>query len=537
MSMTGLSARARGAVWLLFVAGCSPEVWVANGESGASGASRGGASSAEGGSNSSASGGAAAGQGGAATASGGAKTNAGGSAMTSGGSAGASGNGGAAGLGGGTPGSGGSAGAMASCTPGADQTCNDPLSVSAIWGTCLPNGTCRCDPGRVINPSTGKCMLAGPCVGGSCDCRLTNQVELESEAARRDDLLVHRSKTGFVLDGAGTNSAGPPVFIQASWQGELAASQFDGAISNTDLDLLLNVAPIADEAGLERLLVLGRGPGEGTLHGIWSTLWEAGAAEPSAENRLFLAMYAGQVVTYAIGRSDDGKRVVFSYGHRVVDAGPTVAVLGPSGAPVTPPTAVTFSAKLFDSLQVVPTPTSAAVSALAMREDTQEIFWDVVELDAGGALTFQASARIDDFEDLAIAHKPKMIQTADGYLGWFPSNSGHERFLRIPRARAAGDPAELWQTAEGFQTGLVDLAAVGNDLALLRSDAGKLVVQRVQATGEPFAVPLVLSDISPTFDSLRGPARLFAVENTTVYVTFMTNGSRVIAALECPPRL
>lgn len=46
------------------------------------------------------------------------------------------------------------------CTPGANQTCNDNLLVSSIWGTCQPDGTCICTTGHVVNPSTGRCMMA-----------------------------------------------------------------------------------------------------------------------------------------------------------------------------------------------------------------------------------------------------------------------------------------------------------------------------------------------------------------------------------------
>jgi hypothetical protein len=42
------------------------------------------------------------------------------------------------------------------CTPGMDQTCNDNLSVSSLWGKCNQDGTCTCNSGFVINPSTGK---------------------------------------------------------------------------------------------------------------------------------------------------------------------------------------------------------------------------------------------------------------------------------------------------------------------------------------------------------------------------------------------
>jgi hypothetical protein len=48
------------------------------------------------------------------------------------------------------------------CTFGADQTCNDRLEVSALWGKCLADGTCECNVGFVINPSTGRCTESCP---------------------------------------------------------------------------------------------------------------------------------------------------------------------------------------------------------------------------------------------------------------------------------------------------------------------------------------------------------------------------------------
>lgn len=48
--------------------------------------------------------------------------------------------------------------ATTACTPGVNQTCNDSLLVSSIWGTCTAAGTCVCNDGFVVNPATGRCM-------------------------------------------------------------------------------------------------------------------------------------------------------------------------------------------------------------------------------------------------------------------------------------------------------------------------------------------------------------------------------------------
>jgi hypothetical protein len=72
----------------------------------------------------------------------------------------AGGGGAAAGMAGDT--SGGTGEPRGVCTPGADQTCNDNLAASALWGKCEADGTCSCNSSFVINPATGKCAPAAP---------------------------------------------------------------------------------------------------------------------------------------------------------------------------------------------------------------------------------------------------------------------------------------------------------------------------------------------------------------------------------------
>jgi hypothetical protein len=43
------------------------------------------------------------------------------------------------------------------CTPGQDQTCNDDLTVSMLWGHCDDPHRCSCNSGYVVNTNTGKC--------------------------------------------------------------------------------------------------------------------------------------------------------------------------------------------------------------------------------------------------------------------------------------------------------------------------------------------------------------------------------------------
>lgn len=47
------------------------------------------------------------------------------------------------------------------CGVGANQTCNDNLAASAIWGTCV-GGACQCNSGFSINPATGRCRPGSP---------------------------------------------------------------------------------------------------------------------------------------------------------------------------------------------------------------------------------------------------------------------------------------------------------------------------------------------------------------------------------------
>jgi len=81
------------------------------------------------------------------------------------------------------------------CAPGMNQTCNDNLLVSSIWGTCQPDGTCLCTAGHVVNPNTGRCMMAptkdaspssdtdpATCIGAytACGCGCCGQVSITS---------------------------------------------------------------------------------------------------------------------------------------------------------------------------------------------------------------------------------------------------------------------------------------------------------------------------------------------------------------------
>ena len=43
------------------------------------------------------------------------------------------------------------------CQPGADQTCNDSLTISSLHGVCEADGTCTCNGSFEKNPATGRC--------------------------------------------------------------------------------------------------------------------------------------------------------------------------------------------------------------------------------------------------------------------------------------------------------------------------------------------------------------------------------------------
>lgn len=66
------------------------------------------------------------------------------------------------------------------CVVGQDQTCNDELSASVIWGKGLADGSCLCNPGFEINPATGHCRL--PVDGGA---GMRRRHELQGERVLR----------------------------------------------------------------------------------------------------------------------------------------------------------------------------------------------------------------------------------------------------------------------------------------------------------------------------------------------------------------
>jgi hypothetical protein len=55
-----------------------------------------------------------------------------------------------------TSGTGGTGGS-ATCTFGADQTCNDNPILSSIRGHCTDAGVCECDGNAGTNPDSGRC--------------------------------------------------------------------------------------------------------------------------------------------------------------------------------------------------------------------------------------------------------------------------------------------------------------------------------------------------------------------------------------------
>ncbi len=57
------------------------------------------------------------------------------------------------------------------CTPGMNQTCNDDPISAAVFGVCRANGTCSCNSGYVLNPSSGRCARqASICTGSTTAC-------------------------------------------------------------------------------------------------------------------------------------------------------------------------------------------------------------------------------------------------------------------------------------------------------------------------------------------------------------------------------
>jgi len=50
------------------------------------------------------------------------------------------------------------------CTFGADQTCNDDVTVSTLMGHCEADGYCTCNAGFEVNSNTGKCNTPGQLV-------------------------------------------------------------------------------------------------------------------------------------------------------------------------------------------------------------------------------------------------------------------------------------------------------------------------------------------------------------------------------------
>ncbi len=484
--------RAVGAAWIFAGSGCSPE---AVGSSAAAGGGAGGSLS--------------------------------GGAVGGGGSTGETG-GAPAARGGATSAGATSAGATSAGPTSGGEASGGEASGGEASGGATPAGGSTATAGQSTAGSGAGGTPAGTCSGSACDCKLVNRVELTNEIALLPEAAVHRAGSQFTLSALDP-SARWWALSTASWQGDLAAKRFQSDV----LELLFGAAPVSNGAGADEtsLLVFDRGGRASTagLMGLRASQWRTSQGTPLGENVFMDADYFGQVVTFDAQTSSDGRRALFVYGNRLVDF-PTITEFGPDGLPVAPPLALTLKSKDWGALQIVPTATGGTVSAIARPEGTSDYFLHLAELDAVGALTFEAAVPLASVEQVSNQLVFRITPAANEYIAWLPYSNLPKVFLRIRRDRSPDARPERWDLDPELIPGIIDLAALEDGFIFLRSDAGHLVVERADAAGQPFATPLTLSD-APA----NSPVSVFAVEQRSAYVSFLTNANkRVIAQVDCP---
>lgn len=176
------------------------------------------------------------------------------------------------------------AASCSACTPGRDETCNADPAMSALAGTCNPDGTCACQNGYG-KTSSGKCGVtpAASCTPGQ-DQTCNADPAMSALAGSCDTSGSCHCSEGFHLDSNGRCSATVdtfPAIVAGTWLFEVGSGlrraswvRFEGT-----------------EGGAAQFLAAGSSrPGTVPLYDCSGT----GSWQPSAKpNTIFLSLPTG----------------------------------------------------------------------------------------------------------------------------------------------------------------------------------------------------------------------------------------------------
>ncbi|MGC4086792.1 MAG: hypothetical protein QM756_02625 [Polyangiaceae bacterium] len=483
--------------------------------------------------------------------------------VASGGADGGAGTGGAA-SGGAPLGSGGS-GVVAGCKVGADQTCNDSLSASALWGHCLSDGSCQCNSGYELNPATGKCRVPQPvgcfsptqnldvaydagAVGCYCDttakdvCRSDSSgrgVALECVAGRWDAVedgacaaiactevrsikttptyltssfspRVARMGSRFALTGVDV-TASRAAFAVLDWDAQLHPQPVDPKLTEPFglAALLLN----GDES---QLLVVDRVRTENPNRvDVRAQAFLGVAGTPAWGGNLLRSVAAVSATQVDLASSRDAQQVIFLH----VD-GPELEV-----QTLNPDFSGSQQLGVFegavDCARVIPTEHGGGVSVIHVSDATELRGWFVTELDAAGSGVFGKSVPMPTLVEPTC---PQLAEGANGFHALWTSISGETVVMSMSRVtdevgRELRIPKKDWPATS--------LGVLDNDFVLIRAQGDAARLERVNARGYTVAFPRTLPE----------PAReasIVTVEGRSVFVSYRNDSELVISEYDCP---
>lgn len=325
-------------------------------------------------------------------------------------------------------------------------------------------------------------------------CEISPKITLPSTPLTTSlDMQIQRAGEGFLVTG---DSEMP--FARSSKLGELGP-----------------IVEPADNAA-ERyfgLNVVGKdGPADqivGVARGVVAALIDEQTGLASPEQSLFTDDYQGRFNEMAMGSSLDGQRAIYASGNQSLED-PRVIVLGADAEPRADPIGVkTGPDHSWSCLDVIPTPTAAAISVIEPRDAKR--FWHLLELDAEGAQVFESS--VDITEELRGASNgcPTYIAvTKGGFVALLGGAIVPPKVVAVDRATFGADGATRATLSGGEEVASKahTIAAMDDGYAVYLNDGdpGEPHIRLFDTNGDAFAGELVI----PTglkIEAGRGRAR------------------------------
>lgn len=323
-------------------------------------------------------------------------------------------------------------------------------------------------------------------------CEVSTKVTLPSTPLTTSlGLQIQRAGDGFLL----TSSSVWPL-ARSSNLGELGpiVDPGDGAGWGW-----LGLAVVGKDSPADQIVAVDRG--------VVAAVIDEETGLPGPEHMVMTADYHGQVIEVGMASSLDGRRAIYAHGNRIVED-PQVVVLGEEAERRADPIVVkTGPLHRWSCLEVIPTPTAAAVSVVESRDEKP--FWHLVELDAEGAQVFETSVDItEDIRGSSTGCPSYVAVTKGGFVALFGGAIVPPKVVAIDRATAGPTRVTLSDADAPFRAFAV--AAMDDGYAVYLTDevSGAPHIRLFETSGDAFAGDIVIPaglDIEAGLGTVRSP--------------------------------